>query len=175
MNFTEENDKMLIDKYVKLMWGEFSEISQKYHLAPLILAFSVIEANAKLCAPDSMEGSRNRFIWWVENFFQTNRAYTALDLYGARCGLFHEYGSGSKLSRDGKCKEIVWSEGNPVLHGKGKDNILILSKEKFFNDLYQAGLKVLEKLKQDHVFQDEFVVRLRQIFGVKNVENLSDK
>nr|MBP7992082.1 hypothetical protein [Candidatus Magasanikbacteria bacterium] len=82
----------------------------KHHIAPLILAFSIIEASAKLSAPEELVGSKKRFMWWASEFLKNKDGtpYPALALYSTRCGLFHEYGAESDISRRDECKVIVW-------------------------------------------------------------------
>lgn len=172
----KQNDRLLLENYIKLMWGEFNDIRNNYQLAPLIIAFSLIEANAKLCCPEDIEGTQRRFIWWVDNYLNpvSLYKYESLDLYGARCGLFHEYGSGSNISRSGRCREIAWTRGEDRCHhGKGEDNLILLSAEQFFEDLNNAGLFVLKNLQNDFNLQRQFVGRLKKMFGVKNIQELT--
>lgn len=167
-----EHDRLLIENYMNLMWGEFTEIRKHHFIAPLILAFSIIEASAKLAAPIDKATSKARFLWWVEEFLKDNdgHPYPSIALYGARCGLFHEYGLESDLSRSGKCPVIAWASGNDDVHGKSGGRVLMFSREVFFEDLYRAGLAQLERLKIDDEMNRRFAERLPSIFGVKEVE-----
>lgn len=156
-----------IENYVNLMLGEFNDIRSKYKIAPLILGFSLIEVTAKLLAPDEKGGSKERFIWWIDNYLRgVNHRYSSLDLYGARCGLLHEYGPESDLSSRGECKMIGWAQGMPNLHfSQVDDKIIILCKEIFFKDINEAILKMMEQMKADMNLNKRFTKRLSYIFG----------
>ena len=161
-------NELLVKNYMDLMWGEFHEASKHLQVAPLILAFAVIEASAKLSAPEDVKGTKGRFMWWTEPFLRNKNGepYPASDLYGARCGLFHEYGAESDLSRNGKCRVIAWtSGGDDRHHGKAGPTMIILSKEAFTEDLYNAGIAMIDKLEQDSAMSERFAKRLPSIFG----------
>ena len=172
----EESEKLLLENYINGMWREFSEIKNKFQVAPIILAFINIEASAMLSAPDNVVGSRARFLWWVDKFMKKSDggAYVGLDLYGARCGLFHEYGQESDLSRSGNCMIISWiSGGNNSCHGKISGNMIMLSSDQFANDLYDAGKKMLKELTTDSCMNERFMMRLPRILGVKSISNVN--
>ncbi len=159
-----------IHAYIKTMWGEFTEIRKEHHIAPLILAFSIIEANAKLSAPAEIKGSRNRFIWWIDKFLKNKDGtpYPSLEMYSARCGLFHEYGAESDISRRDDCKVIAWVSGVSGLahHYKYKDRVLMLSSKQFFDDLYDGGMAMLKSMVIDREMAQRFESRLPELFGV---------
>ena len=54
---------------------------------------------------------QDRFTEWVDKYLLPNSSLkcTALDLYGARCGLVHSYSSDSDLSRSGKVTPIGYA------------------------------------------------------------------
>jgi len=56
--------------------------------------------------------SRTDYIAWVDKYMQTDTAqpyqYQGIDLYGERCGITHNYGVDSDLSRKGKCKVFAY-------------------------------------------------------------------
>lgn len=164
------SDVLLKDHYIELMWAEFTAIRQQHHIAPLILAFSIIEASAKLSAPEKIKGSKKRFFWWVNEFLKNKDGapYPELELYSARCGLFHEYGAESDTSRRGECKVIAWAHGRngSALHNKTKDRMLMLSREQFFDDLYDGGMEMLKRMLNDREMAERFAARLPELFGV---------
>jgi hypothetical protein len=164
------SNQILLDSYINLLWKEFNEIRKKHTIAPLILSFSIVEASARLAAPEELETTKSRFIWWVDEFLKNKDGlpYSSIDLYGARCGLFHEYGAESDMSRRAECRVIVWVTGtdSASYHNKSGNNMLVLSKEEFFNDLYNGGIRMLEKLKTDIPMSVRFSSRLPKIFGI---------
>jgi len=54
---------------------------------------------------------RDRFEAWVDKYFLpiSRLSCSATDLYGARCGLLHDYSSESNLSSNGRAKEIYYA------------------------------------------------------------------
>lgn len=164
---TKQPGDIFKDNYIELMLGEFNDIRKNYKIAPLILSFSLIEATARLSAPDEKVGSKNRFIWWIEEFLKKiNSLYSSADLWGARCGLLHEYGPESDLSRKGECRMISWAQGLPSFHNNQvNDKIIILCQETFFGDINEAIIKMLEQMKTDIELNKRFTKRLPYIFG----------
>lgn len=167
------SDSLLKENYVDLLWGEFTRASKEYKVLPLYSAFSIIEASARLGHPKEEATTKERFIWWIENFMPTEKfKYNAIDLYGARCGLFHEFGAESDLSRKGQCAIILWAIGGSSkhLHGKrnpdSKQNLYFLHRETFFEDLRNAGIHFLESLIKDQRMNQRVSKRLPNLFGV---------
>ena len=79
--------------------------------ATVILVYSGIDSMAYLNMPTNQEDvTRKDFIDWVERYIQfpCSDKVSGYDFYGARCGMLHQYGSASKLSREGKCREIAY-------------------------------------------------------------------
>lgn len=76
----------------------------------VILILSAIDAMAYLAMPEDQEDvTRMDFIQWAEKYIRfPNDQLPGADLYGARCAMLHAYGSQSKMSREGKCRVILW-------------------------------------------------------------------
>jgi hypothetical protein len=75
----------------------------------LILIYAGIDAMAFLSMPVGQQDVKGAdFIAWAEKYihFPSKEQLTGLELYGARCGLLHTYSVISKLSREGKCREV---------------------------------------------------------------------
>lgn len=89
----------------------------KWLMTPaLVLLFSTIDVASGLDPELRLHCRvRDRFEAWVDKYLlPTSRlSCTATDLYGARCGLVHDYSSESNLSSNGRAKEIYY-----VLHDK---------------------------------------------------------
>jgi len=72
---------------------------------------SAIDAMAYLAMPEQQQDvAKEDFILWAEKYirFPCREQLTGPDLYGARCAMLHAYGSQSKMSREGKCRVILW-------------------------------------------------------------------
>lgn len=78
----------------------------------LILIYSGIDAIASL---EKLPGEKPRdpFLRWVNAYLLPSKplACTALELYGARCGLVHDMSADSDLSRKGSVRPVVYSFG----------------------------------------------------------------
>ena len=75
----------------------------------VILIYSGIDTMAYLSMPDGREDVKGPdFIKWADGYisFPCKEQVTGLELYGARCGMVHTYSIASRLSRQGKCRQI---------------------------------------------------------------------
>ena len=85
-------------------------LSNHLRMPALILIYSGIDIMAALGRPrDKDEATRSDFIEWCDSFMLNGSelSCTAIDLYAARCGIVHTYTMNSRLSKQGKAKEIV--------------------------------------------------------------------
>lgn len=83
-------------------------------LPGLILLYSGVDIMASLDRPQRQEDTGGKdFIRWVDRYLLPNSKVqaTAVDLYGARCGLVHTYTPQSRLSRMGGAREIYYAWG----------------------------------------------------------------
>lgn len=95
-------------------------LTAKLQIPSLILLYSGIDITAWLNRPTSKEySSRKNFIRWVDNYLlpNPNIKCKAIDLYAARCAIIHSYSFSSRLSEEGKAKEIyyAWGKANVKL------------------------------------------------------------
>jgi hypothetical protein len=93
-------------------------VEQQRALAALILTYAGIDAIAALeRRPD--ETSRAAFLRWTESFLLRDGRLpcTALELYGARCGLLHSFSADSTLSRKGEVRRVAYARGHSVSRG----------------------------------------------------------
>jgi hypothetical protein len=85
-------------------------------VSAVALIYSAIDALSALTRPvTAKDTERSIFINWVEKYIRPEKSLgcTAADLYGARCGVLHNYGAESKLMREGKAKALFykWKDG----------------------------------------------------------------
>ena len=105
----------------------------KCERASLILIYSGIDTMAFLDMPVTQtEAGRDDFIKWADQYISVTHyreRLTGIDLYGARCGLLHQYGVESKLSRDGKCRMLGYMDpsGIPILRDSRHPDLLMVS------------------------------------------------
>ena len=79
----------------------------------VILICSGIDAMAFLNMPKDQEDvTKQDFIGWVDRYirFPCNEQLTGKDLYGARCGMLHNYSAFSRMSRNGECRNIGYMD-----------------------------------------------------------------
>jgi hypothetical protein len=101
------------------------------HRATILLIYSAIDVMAFLNMPASQSDvNRKDFIDWAERYlkFPGRTQLAGADLYGARCGVLHTYSEQSKMSRDGKCRMLVYvadMPGDPVRDAGHQKYILV--------------------------------------------------
>lgn len=81
--------------------------------AAVVLIYSGIDTMAYLNMPAGQEDVRKKdFVDWAERYirFPCKEQLSGLDLYGARCAMLHNYGTASRLSRQGKCRQVEYCD-----------------------------------------------------------------
>jgi hypothetical protein len=81
--------------------------------AVVMLVYSAIDMLAFLNMNKNQEDvKRQDFVDWVEKYlhFPCHEQLTGLDVYGARCGMLHNFSAYSKLNRDGKCRRLLYAD-----------------------------------------------------------------
>lgn len=79
----------------------------------VILIYAGIDAMAFLAMPGEQEDvTRGDFIAWADRYIKLpckEQLYGA-DLYGARCGMLHNYSTYSRMTRNGECRTIGYMD-----------------------------------------------------------------
>lgn len=80
----------------------------------LVLIYSAIDVAGWLYASNSTASPNARFTNWVARYLlpARNLGCSPLELYGARCGLVHNFSAASDLSRQLKVREILYAWGD---------------------------------------------------------------
>lgn len=94
----------------------------QYHELPaLMLTYSAIDIAGWLDSTGS-EQVNVTFTRWVNSYMLPAKSLpcSALDLYGARCGLLHTLTSTSRLSGQGKAKHLAYAWGGSQGRGIAK-------------------------------------------------------
>ena len=84
-------------------------IDNKCFSSAIILILSGIDTMAYLGMPETQQDvTKEDFVTWVERYirFPCSERLTGLDLYGARCAMLHSFSTVSRLSREGKCRQV---------------------------------------------------------------------
>jgi hypothetical protein len=93
--------------------------------------YAAIDVMAFLNMPaDQTDVTRTDFIDWAERYlkFSGQTQIAGADLYGARCGVVHTYSEQSKMSRDGKCRMLMYvanMSGDQVRDAGDRNYILV--------------------------------------------------
>lgn len=115
MSQAHKEAKRKLQRDIEGMLGAVKDCFTNRRILPgLVLLYSTIDILASLDRPDSKQDvTREDFIAWVDVFLLRGSSLkcSAIDLYAARCGLLHTYAPGSKLSREGRAKEIYYAWG----------------------------------------------------------------
>ena len=84
-------------------------MGKRLHIPTLILIYSSIDIASWLHSEN--QSVKVRFTEWVDKYLLTGSSMrcTALDLYGARCGILHTFSSESDLSNAGKARQIYYA------------------------------------------------------------------
>jgi hypothetical protein len=104
----------LLDNTSRLLLAIDHCAAQGYRTASLILLYSTIDIMAWLDRPRQHEDTiREDFQRWVETFLLpgSDLNCTPEDLYAARCAVVHSGAARSRLSREGKAREILYAWG----------------------------------------------------------------
>jgi len=140
----------------------------------VLLTYCAMDAMAFLSMPEGKQKvGRPDFKNWVEKYMKTDPEqpyqYDKEDLYGARCGIVHTYGAESDLSRENKCKKIVYKPNclkhfyEPTKH----PDLVILRLDLFIRDFYDAVDKFLVNLEKGENLKNRVEARLPNLFRVK--------
>ena len=146
-----------LDEIIKGKRGMLSGIDKCLKTQCLVsavaLIYSTIDALSALTRPINLPDTTQKyFIDWVREYMDPDNSLrcTASDLYGARCGVLHNYGSDSRKRREGEAKALIykWRNGpDPDPKRKvplSKDAITIIvedlrdSLERGINNFYEA-------------------------------------
>jgi len=128
-------------------------LNAKLQISSLILLYSGIDIIAWLNRPVSKEfANKEDFIRWVDDYLlpNSNIKYEAINLYAARCAIIHSYSFSSRLSEEGKAKEIYYAWGNANakllqndIDGRSKKSAIAIH----INDFLEAFKEGVEKFK----------------------------
>jgi len=157
------NTEPVTSEPIALLMGQLVQAGNlcldKYLLVPgMILMFSTIDILSGLDVDFSQERStRTRFEKWVDRFVLNGAelGVTATDLYGARCGLIHEFSSSSDLVETGRATQIYYALHEPeaaelrqALNGAGI-KALVLNVELFAQAMTSANCAFINSLEAE--------------------------
>jgi hypothetical protein len=125
-------------------------------MAVVTLTLSGMDTMAYLGMPAGKQDvARSDFVDWVEQYirFAGPHQLSGLDLYGARCGVLHAYRTASRLSREGKCRQVIYKfqrGGQSVDYNPEVDpSVVIVSIEALAKALFAGIDRFLVDLFKD--------------------------
>lgn len=140
----------------------------------ILLTYCAIDAMAFLSMPaENQKSGRSDFKNWVEKYLKTDSGqpyqYNKEDLYGARCGIVHTYCAESDLSKENKCKKIVYKPNclkhfyEPAKH----PDLVVLGLNLFIRDFFDAVDSFLAEIEVDDNLRKRVEERLPKLFHIK--------
>lgn len=123
--------------------------------AAATLLYCGIDTMAYLSMPEGQQDVRQQdFVDWAERYIRLpcQQTLTGLDLYGARCAILHTHGAESRLSRERKCRQLVYADrmSPEVIYNPGVDStVVMVSLEALVNAFFLALDKFLIDLFSD--------------------------
>lgn len=104
----------LFNKNIKQLLDAIQICIEKELITPsLILIYSAIDIMSWLNSEHPKESVKARFTHWVDRYMLSAKPLkcTAIELYGARCGLVHTFTAESDLSQQGTIRQIIYASG----------------------------------------------------------------
>lgn len=133
--------------------------------AALILIYSGIDAIASLDRPDgAVFTSRDDYVRWVDSYLKfENGSLAGLEIYSARCAILHTYGSSSRLSEQGKARQVGYIAGGgpDIVESSDIENLVLISVEGLAFAFFRAIGRYLESMKSDLERRKLVAVRLQ--------------
>jgi hypothetical protein len=145
----------------------------------LVLTYVGIDAFGALGRPVGQKRNvKADFVAWANRYMVKPKRLpvTALELYGARCGMLHTLGAESDLSATGKVRSVMYSWGgrdidpaNAIVAWAAKQKPrldAVVVKAEDITDAFVEGIALFGRdVDSDPDFQSEVEARTRKMFG----------
>lgn len=179
MNKNKEFSMSLEDRFNDQMKQFFDTIDfcleNKFYIPSLTLIYSGIDAMAWLYRSEQSDGvTRKDFFSWVEKFMQPENSLNckAIDLYAARSSILHSFTYESKLTREGKSKQIfyTWGGANPnklqkIMDLKHPNTTVVLSLEALYESFKKGVYSLISEMKSNSDLLKLFSTRAPKYYG----------
>lgn len=99
--------------YNQIKIGICVALEHNCYSSAIILIYSGIDTMAYLDMPEGQQDvTRDDFVRWADTYihFPCDEQVKGLEFYGARCGMLHTFSSASGLSREGKVRQIGYTD-----------------------------------------------------------------
>lgn len=138
------NDPIINVLHNSIKKGIRTLLAEECYGPALVLIYSGIDTMAYLGMPEPQEDvTRTDFVNWVDKYirFPCQEQLTGFDLYGARCGLLHTYSITSRLHRQGKCRQLGYTDrSSPEIRFVPRiaDDFVIVSIEALASSFFEG-------------------------------------
>jgi hypothetical protein len=174
--FMERRRESLIAHIESLAGAVNLCMSQGYVLPTLLLIYASIDMLASLVrAEDQADVSREDYVRWVDKYLipAGKLPCTALEIYGARCGLLHSYGADSRLNREGKVRLIAYARGaysGPTeIATSAGESLVVVHVSDLFGGWHRGAEAFLKDLAEDSVLAERAYRRAGRLYSVRGV------
>lgn len=149
----------------------------------LILIYSTIDIAGWLNSEKPRETAKDRFTNWVSRYMLPTKLLecTALELYGARCGLLHNLSPDSNLSKKGEVREIFYASKRVELSKLqkmiklAKISNCVVMKSGDLIESYRLGLDAfMKEVQADPTKATKVYEKAEFMFMTYSDENVSD-
>src|ERR1035437_9893535 len=142
------------EKFQKLLWVAEACVGARIITPALVLVYSGIDAAGWLYSANPNAASWVRFTAWVSKYLLPagNLGCTPLELYGARCGIVHNFTSESNLSKEGKVRQIIYAWGASSIDTLRE--MSAITKMEDFTEVKVEGLIASFRQGLAHFFED---------------------
>jgi hypothetical protein len=144
-------------------------------VSAVALIYSAIDNLAALTRPPNQpDTNREIFVNWVSKYLEPERTLkcSAMDLYGARCGVLHNYSPYSQKLREGQAKALIykWRNGpdpDPNRQVPLPSGAITLYLEDLRGSLAQAVRKFLEAAQLEDTVKKNVESHRRELLCYK--------
>lgn len=139
-------------------------------VSAVTLCYATIDAVSALSRPEGQrETSRAVFIDWVGSYLlpADGLQCSAIDLYGARCGVLHTYRSESSLSDEGKVRPIFYQWRNGPRASSERElpeNAVVVNVESLVQAVQMGVDKFSAAERVDHQLSTRITQHMTDLF-----------
>jgi hypothetical protein len=137
----------------------------------VILIYSAMDTMAFLGMPaDQNDVTRDDFVTWADRYihFPCKEQISGLEFYGARCATLHTYGSESRISREGRVRQIgYFDHGLPEVRADASisTELVLVSVTALRQSVFTGIDRYLVDLFSDATRRDVAERRLQKIMN----------
>lgn len=166
----------IYNKLVEFMIAELTRIAGAEALISTVtMTFVFIDTFAFLSMPSNQTKNTKRdFITWVNTYLKSDSQqkyqYDGKDMYGARCGLLHAFGSISEYAKENKCKYFSYHNG-PDHMPDDQSPLVLLSVNRLVRDFLDAIPEFFRAALKNSDLKSRIDKRIYNVFTHYNIDD----